>query len=166
MSRESDPDTDTLAILQDAFPPEPLVPNKILGPSRAATYFAGNAHAKLFESQLSGKTWLSVNVESLDRDHDILFFLPPGGFADLLPALMLAAITRFEQFSRLAELLSTLLTRDPSKQGEFEQRVSAMNPKQRDAVKKSLERLERLFGASWHPNPAQVALDSFWGAPK
>src|SRR6266699_2216748 len=151
MARESD--SDTLGILQDAFPPEPLVPNEILGPSRAATYFAGNEHAQLFENELSGKTWLSVNVESLDRDHDILFFLPPVGFADLLPALMLAATTRFEQFSRLAELLSTLLTRDPSKWEEFEQRISAMNPKQRDAVTKSLERLEKLFGASWHSNP-------------
>src|SRR5579859_7870781 len=164
MARESDPGI--LTIIQDAFPDEPLVPDQILGPSRAATYFAGNEHARLFEAELSGKTWQSVSVESLDRDHDILFFLPPIGFAALLPALMLAATMRFEQFSRLAELLSTLLTREPSKPEQLENRISTLNPRQRAAVTKSLERLETIFAASWHSNPAQLALDSFWRSAK
>jgi hypothetical protein len=164
MTKESEPDI--LTILHEAFPREPLVPDQILGPSRAATYFGGNEHARMFESHLSGKTWLTVNVDSLDRDHDILFYLPPTGFAFLLPALMLAATTRFEQFGRLAELLSTLLTRDHDKLADFELRISALNPKQRAAVAILLERLESLFAASWHSNPAQAALDSFWRSTK
>jgi hypothetical protein len=153
---------DIPAILRNAFPPELLVPKLILGPNRTATYFSGNEHAKSFDNLLAGKTWLSVDVESLDAEHDILFFLPPVGFAHLLPALMLAATTHFQQFSRLAELLSTLLTRAPDNPQEFEQRISTLNLEQQDAVGKSLELLETRFADSWQSNPARVALNSFW----
>lgn len=150
------------SLLQDAFPPTLLDARQLLGGTRGATYFAGNKEAEAFEALITGKTWETVDVDSLDRDHDILFFLTPEGFVQLLPAFALAATTRFEKFDRLAELLSTLLTRDTSNPGAFDERVSAMTAQQRLAVTNLLECLEVLFPESWQPNPARVALDSSW----
>jgi hypothetical protein len=150
------------SLFQDAFPPILLDPIQLFGATRGATYFAGNEEAEAFEALITGKTWQTVDVDYLDRDHDILFFLTPEGFVQLLPAFALAAATRFEKFDRLAELLSTLLTRDTTNPGTFDERISAMTAQQRIAVTNLLERLEVLFSKSWQPNPSRVALDSFW----
>ncbi len=150
------------SLLQDAFPATSLDPSQLFGAMGGATYFAGNKEAEEFDALITGKTWKTVDVDSLDRDHDVLFFLTPEGFVHLLPAFGLAATTRFEKFGRLAELLSTLLTRDTSNPGKFDQRISAMTAQQRVAVTNLLERLEVLFSKSWQSNPSQVALNSFW----
>jgi hypothetical protein len=150
------------SLFQDAFPPTSLDSIQLFGANRGATYFAGNNEAEAFEALINGKTWKTVDVDSLDRDHDLLFFLTPEGFVQLLPAFALAAATRFEKFDRLAELISTLLTRNASDPGKFDERVSAMTAQQRVAVTNLLEHLEVLFSKSWQLNPAQVALDSFW----
>jgi hypothetical protein len=165
VSKELDETGRIVSSLYEAFSPTPYNPEQLLSSNQTATYFTGDEEKAALANLLSGKTWQSVDVNALDRHHDILFFLPPEAFVQLLPAFLSATVTKFDRFDRLAELLSNLLTRDFNEPKRFEQRISRLSTQQRMAVTQSLERLEALFGESWEENPAALALQSFWRGP-
>jgi hypothetical protein len=149
-----------LESIRDAFPASALNPERICG-NQCATY----EEVEEFKSGLRGKTWSSLDADFLDRHHDILFFLTPEGFLELLPAFLVTSVDNFERRDHLAELVSSMLQRDmkqPASLKAFEERVAMTMPAQRHAVTLSLQYLERRFASAWRENPARDALDSYW----
>ncbi len=154
-------ETEMIALLQRAFPLAPLDAETVVGGSHTSTYFSGNDEAKYVKQLVEGKNWLSLDVASLDRHSDILFFLQPGQFAALLPAFLHVAVTRFDQFVPLVELLLSLLTRDSKKPANFDRRISALSRMQQSAVAAVMRCLVTLCEA-WPNNPASTAYESYW----
>lgn len=144
--------------LAAAFPSAPLDPDDVLGSTGCATFFADNEQAEAFRALLRDKPWPALDPARLDADHDILFFLEGPGFAALLPAFLTAAISDFDRFSRLAELISTQLTPSLHEPVRFHRRISALSPVQWSAVEVALEVLAERFDQKWQSNPARSAL--------
>jgi hypothetical protein len=161
MVRDVCAEAELTALLQEAFPPVPLDAEKAVGGNNTATFFTGNDQAASLKQLVEGNTWLSLDIDLLDPHHDILFFLQPRQFAALLPAFLRAAVTRFKEFEPLVDLLSFLLTRDPSKPAEFDHRISALSSSQRTAVSSSVQCLVILCEA-WPSNPTRAVYESYW----
>lgn len=160
MSLDTEATHTMIANIMDAFPARPLDPERIIG-DRCATYPDLDA----FVSGLRGKTWLSLDDDFLERHHEILYFVPPAGFVDLLPAFLRACVLKLEQRAHRAEFISSMLRPDPDRPASlkaFTERVSLMTDAQRQAVVTWLEHLEKFFERAWADNPARDALNSYW----
>jgi hypothetical protein len=149
-----------LESIRHAFPALPLDPERTCG-NRCATY----GEVEEFKSFLLGKTWSSLDADFLDRHHEILYFLPPEGFLELLPAFLATCVENFERRDHLAEFVSSMLQRDmnrPASLEAFDERVAVMTLAQRRAITLSLQYLAVRFASAWRENPARDALDSYW----
>ena len=161
MVRDVCGEAEITALLQEAFPLEPLDGEKTIGGNNTRTFFTGNDEAASIKQMIEGKTWLSLDIDLIDPHHEILFFLQPKQLAALLPAFLRASIIRFKEFEPLVDVLSSLLTRNPSMPTEFDHRISALSSRQRTAVSTSVRCLVVLCDA-WPSNPTGAVYESFW----
>lgn len=122
-----------------------------------------------FNAGVQGRLWTELQPEFLDFHGEIVHYLRPPAYAEVLPALVVTVLRHNDHLNMLPNFLISALTRraDPPRlQARFEQNVASLTDSQRRVIGDVVEYLAAFGRSEDQRADAAAALSSFWSEMK